>query len=403
MLGESLRARFENEALADRLFHQNAELEKARNTAEEANRAKTRFFAAASHDLRQPLHAIGLFADLLASRLEKGESARLANNINTSVAMLEALFSELLNISRIDAGVVQPEPADFDLAPMLSRLYGNFEAETLKKGLQLRLHSEEVTVHSDPYLVERVLRNLISNAIRYTEQGGVMVSCRHRGNVAWVEVWDTGIGIAPEQQEAVFEEFLQLSNPERDLNKGMGLGLAIVKRLAEVLHLPLSMRSRPGHGTRFRLALPTVDRKAIPAGDAPAAGSIGSFAGRRILLVDDEENVRQGMTTLLENWGAKVIACRNLAAAEEASVGLHQPPDLIVSNYMLADGTDGARIVAVLRARFQTPIPAIVLAGAITAERAAEARQLDFHLLLKPVLPAKLRALLSAKLESETA
>ncbi|HTY98468.1 MAG TPA: hybrid sensor histidine kinase/response regulator, partial [Rhodocyclaceae bacterium] len=371
MLGESLRGRFENEALADRLFRQNAELEKARNTAEEANRAKTRFFAAASHDLRQPLHAIGLFADLLASRLKEGESARLANNINASVAMLEALFSELLNISRIDAGVVQPEPADFDLDPLLSRLCRDFEAETLNKGLQLRLRSEDVTVHSDPYLVERILRNLISNAIRYTQEGGVLVSCRRHGNVAWVEVWDTGVGIAPEQQESVFEEFHQLGNPERDLSKGMGLGLAIVKRLTEVLHLPLSMRSLPGRGTRFRLALPSVDRQAASAADPPASGTIGSFAGRRILLIDDEENVRRGMTTLLEGWGAEVVACRNLAAAEAATAGLLQAPDLIVSNYILADGTEGARIVAALRSQFHSPIPAIVLAGAITPERAA--------------------------------
>jgi signal transduction histidine kinase/CheY-like chemotaxis protein len=397
-LNESLRARFENEALANRLYIQNAELEQARNTAEAANRAKTRFFAAASHDLRQPLHAIGLFADVLASRLGKGENSRLAGNINASVSMLESLFTELLNISRIDAGVIKPELADFDLYGLLERLCDDFEAEALKKGLQLRLHAQKVAVHSDPHLVERILRNLIGNALRYTEQGGILVGCRRRGAQAWVEVWDTGVGIAADQQAAVFEEFLQLANPERNLNKGMGLGLSIVKRLAEVLDLPLSMHSRPGRGTRFRVALPTTERAAQPAAGEYALGPVTGFFGRRILLVDDEESVRQGTTTLLENWGAQVIACRSLAAAEAAARGLYQPPDLIVSNYVLPDGTDGAKIVSVLRNQFAAPIPAIVLARAITPELAEEARLLDFHLLLKPLPPAKLRALISAKL-----
>jgi signal transduction histidine kinase len=396
MLGESLRGRFENEALAERLAVQNAELDAARIAAEQASRAKTRFFAAASHDLRQPLHAIGLFVDLLTNRIRNPDDRRLVGNIETSVAALESLFDALLDISKIDAGAIRAMLVDFEPRALIERLRGDFEAEAAAKGLRLHLHEGygNCFVHSDPLLVERILRNLISNAIRYTEHGGVLVALRRRSERLDVEVWDTGIGIAADQQEAIFEEFFQVGNPERGQGKGLGLGLSIVRRLTGLLELPISIRSQPGRGTRFRVSLPlSAAPNPVPA-PRPADLS-ADLSARLILMVDDDASVRDGMTTLLNNWGAQVVAG---ATAEEIQVAVDgaRRPDLIICNYSLTDGSLGADIVAALRVRLGRDIPAIVLAGASNPERLAEARARDYHLLLKPVPPSKLRALINA-------
>jgi signal transduction histidine kinase/ActR/RegA family two-component response regulator len=398
MLGESLRARFENEALAERLARQNAELDQARIAAEQASRAKTRFFAAASHDLRQPLHAIGLFVDLLTSRIRNSEDRRLVGNIETSVVALESLFDALLDISKVDAGAIRPTPAYFDPWALVERLSSDFEAEAGAKGLRLHLHSGTGSgfVHSDPLMVERILRNLIANAIRYTERGGVLVALRRRGARLNVEVWDTGIGIAADQQEAIFEEFFQVGNPERGQGKGLGLGLSIVRRLAELLDLPVSVRSQLGRGTRFRISLPLTDAAEPMPATGPAELS-ADFSSRLILIVDDDASVRDGMTAMLNNWGARVVAGAAAEEVEAAADGAGRP-DMIICDYRLADGSRGANGVSVLRERFGRDIPAVVLAGASNPERLAEARARNYHLLLKPVPPSKLRALINATL-----
>jgi signal transduction histidine kinase len=397
VLTESLRQRFENEALAERLGRQNIELDQARVVAEQASRTKTRFFAAASHDLRQPLHAIGLFVDLLTSRARDPDEQRLVGNIQTSVAALEFLFDALLDISKIDAGAIRANVVHFEPRPLIERLRSDFEAEAGAKGLRLHLHDSagDGQVHSDPLLVERILRNLVSNAIRYTERGGVLVALRRRGDRLHVEVWDTGIGIAADHQEAIFEEFFQLGNPERSQDKGLGLGLSIVRRLCQLLDLPISIRSRPGRGSRFRVSLPLGDAtRPVPAAE-PSERS-GDFAGRLILMVNDDASVREGMTTLLQNWGARVAA--GAAAAEAQAAAGSDRPDLIICDYRLTDGKLGADIVDALRERFGHAIPAVVLTGTSNAERLADAHARNYHLLLKPVPPGKLRALISATL-----
>jgi signal transduction histidine kinase len=398
MLGESLQARFDNEVLAGRLIAQNAELDRARVTAEQASGAKTRFFAAASHDLRQPLHAIGLFVDLLTSRIRDPGNRRLVDNIQTSVGALESLFDALLDISKIDAGVIQVARVDFDPQALVERLCADFEAETAAKGLRLHLHggARGRYVHSDPLMIERILRNLIANAVRYTERGGVLVALRTQGDHLNVEVWDTGIGIAADQQEAIFEEFFQVGNPERGQDKGFGLGLSIVRRLSGLLNLPVSVRSEPGRGTRFRVGLPLAATPARQASPAPAEFG-KELAARRILMVHDDARVRDGMTTLLENWGAQVTACGNGFEAL-ARTTLTRPPDMIICDYRLADGTLGAVIVGELRQRLSREIPAAILTGTTTPERLAEAQARGYHLLLKPVPPSKLRALINAAL-----
>lgn len=395
-LKESLHRRFENEVLAERLAIQNAELDQARIAAEQASRAKTRFFAAASHDLRQPLHAIGLFVDLLSNRTHDPEDQRLIANIETSVVALESLFDALLDMSRIEAGAIRVARVDFDPWALIERLRGDFEAEAWAKGLRLHLHDGggNSFVHSDPLLVERILRNLIANAIRYTERGGVLVALRRRGDRLDVEIWDTGIGIAADQHTAIFEEFFQLGNPERGQGKGLGLGLSIVRRLTDLLDLPMSIHSQPGRGTRFRVSLPITDTpEPVPA--ARPAELSGDFSSRLILMVNDDPTVCEGMTALLHNWGAQVIAGATTDAVLNAAEGSGRP-DMIVCDYNLADGSLGANIVATLRERFGHDIPAVVLTGTSNTERLAEAQASNYHLLLKPVPPSKLRALINA-------
>jgi two-component system, sensor histidine kinase len=400
-LNESLRRRFENEALAERLSIQNAELDRARIAAEQTSRAKTRFFAAASHDLRQPLHAIGLFVDLLSNRVrDSDDDRRLVRNIETSVRALESLFDALLDVSKIDTGAIRPTLLDFDAQALIERLRGDFEAEAGAKGLRLHLHAHGgpggCFVHSDPLLVERILRNLIANAIHFTERGGVLVALRRRGDRLNVEIWDTGIGIAADQQAAIFEEFFQLGNPERDQGKGLGLGLSIVRRLTELLNLPISLRSQPGRGTRFRISLLIGDT----ANSAPVARPpehSGAFSSRLILMINDDTSVRDSMTVLLNSWGAQVLTGATLDEVRTAAKNAGRP-DMIICDYRLADGTLGTSIVADLREGFGQDIPAVVLTGTSNAERLAEAHACNYHLVLKPVPPSKLRALINASL-----
>ena len=241
----------------------------ARHEAEVANRAKTQFFAAASHDLRQPLHAMGLFAEALRQRVHQGvnqpEVAQLVNSINESVDALEGLFSELLDITRIDSGGVAVNAQAFEVSDILRKLRLHFEPNAFEKGLALRLRGGQRVVHADPLLVERVLRNLVSNAIRYTHDGSVLVATRARGQRVLLQVWDTGPGIGEHERGRIFDEFYQVgggaaASPEQ--RKGLGLGLAIVKRLAALMQAPLSMHSRPGHGSVFTLELPRGARRA---------------------------------------------------------------------------------------------------------------------------------------------
>jgi signal transduction histidine kinase/CheY-like chemotaxis protein len=407
-LMESLRNRFENEALAGRLAQQNAELEQARSAAdaarsdaEIANRSKTQFFAAASHDLRQPLHALGLFAAALSEKVHDPEVQQVVHSINTSVDALESLFNALLDMSKIDAGAIRPEALEFSLAALLERLRREFEPEAFERRLVLRVAPTRRFVRADPVLLERILRNLISNALRYTWQGGVLVGARRRGASASIEVWDTGVGIEPAEQERVFEEFYQVGNPERGGRRGLGLGLSIVRRLAQLAGAPVTLRSVRGRGSVFKVRVPLGRRPdAAPAASRREHLLAHDLADRVVVVVDDEPAVLQGMDALLSGWGATVVACASPAETLERTAGLEHAPDLIISDYRLREGSLGTQLIAALRTRFGSAIPAIVVSGSTTAMSLEEARAMDAHLLLKPVLPAKLRSLINFKLRS---
>jgi signal transduction histidine kinase len=406
VLVASLRNRFENEALAHRLAAQNLELERARESAEEArtkaeiaDRSKTQFFAAAGHDLRQPLHALGLFAAALTQKVRDPEVQQVVNSINASVEALEGLFNELLDISKIDAGAVKANPTHFELAPMFERLRMDLEPEAFERGLRLQIMPTRLYLFSDPVLIERILRNLVSNALRYTRSGGVLLGARRRGQQVSVEVWDTGIGIAPEQQRRVFEEFYQVSNQERNSKKGLGLGLSIVKRLAGLLDAPVTLRSVPGKGSVFRVRLP-VGLQPVAAGarGRKRAATPGDLSGRTIVVVEDEASVLEGMRVLLEGWGAEVVSATSIAETMEQVTPLSRAPDLIIADYGLREGAVGTHAITAVRDRFKSAIPAIVVTGSSMPAHIEDAKAVGAHLLIKPVMPGKLRTLINFKL-----
>jgi two-component system, sensor histidine kinase len=381
----------------------------ARREAEVANRAKTQFFTAASHDLRQPLHAMGLFAEALRQKSHNEEVSQLVNSINSSVDALEGLFSELLDITRIDTGGVEVKPAHFAVADILRKLRLHFEPNAFEKGLALRFRGVQHLVHADPLLVERILRNLVSNAIRYTDDGTVLVSARRRGDHILLQVWDTGQGIPLQEQQHIFEEFYQLATTRpitAEQRKGLGLGLAIVKRLAGLMNAPLTLRSEPGRGTVFSLQVPRGERSAVQLPNTDRKGPLGiTLVGRLIVVVEDEPAVRGGLEAMLKGWGATLASFESVAAAREWATACSpdQPkPDLLIVDYRLENGQTGVQAIDALRSRFGTPLPAIVVTGSTMTGHEKEALDHDFHLLIKPVVPNKLRAMIAFKLSMKT-
>ncbi len=410
-LGQAIELKQRTEQLAAQLRIEKAAADEARRSAEAANRAKSQFFAAASHDLRQPLHAMGLFAEALRQRSQRAndaEVASLVNSINQSVDALEGLFGELLDITRIDSGGVDVHVAPVGIKDLFARLRLTFEATAFEKGLALGFHGEQRFAHTDGLLLERILRNLVSNAIRYSEDGGVLVACRpkpgDRGKLL-LQVWDSGIGITPANLPRIFDEFYQVqsSRPlEAHQHKGLGLGLAIVKRLADLLEAPLTVRSRPGHGTVFTLEVPAGrEPRGLPPAAPGAAARLGvTLHGRRLVVVEDEPAVRQGLTVLLEAWGAEVQALADIDSLQHwLATSAAEPPDLLLVDYRLPQGRTGIEALAALRARWPGQVlPAIVVTGSSLGGHEDEAGRHDFHLLIKPVLPNKLRAMVAFKL-----
>jgi two-component system, sensor histidine kinase len=382
--------------------------DQARREAETANRAKTQFFAAASHDLRQPLHALGLFAEALRHRIgADAEVAHLVNSINSSVDALEGLFSELLDITKIDTGGVEARPENFSVEAMFARLKLHYEPTAFEKGLALRFHGGKHFGYADPLLLDRVVRNLLSNAIRYTNDGGIVVGARQRGDKLRFEVWDTGLGIRPHEQDRIFEEFYQVSNDAPPLDptqrKGLGLGLAIVRRLARVLDAPLRLRSVPGRGTMFSIEIPLGQRPKPSEPSLPRSAALGLTLDRRlIVIVEDDPSVLGGLQVLLKSWGADVIAFDSYGAcAEWAGAAAAQKmirPDLLIVDFRLESGHTGLEVIDTMRAAFGKSLPAVIVTGSLMSNQEGEAQAHDFHLLLKPVVPTKLRAMIAFKL-----
>lgn len=383
----SIDLRFENRELLEKLRQETEIAEDARQEAERANLAKSKFLAAASHDLRQPIHAQGLFLEVLTrTELTAQQRELLASASAASDASAEML-NTLLDFSRIEAGVIEPQVLSFRLQPLLNKIEREFERQADAKGLSYRSRECALVVQSDPALIELILRNLVSNAIRYTERGGLLVTCRQRGGKAVLEVWDTGIGIETSQQHEVFREFHQLGNPERDRRKGLGLGLAIVEGLARTLGHELSLDSTLQRGSVFRLALP-IATAAVPEAPFVVAPSKTQMLNVRVLVLDDEETVRAGMLHLLRDWGCE---CEAAETIEEAlALARTHAPDLVISDYRLREQRTGIEAIAALRELLGDALPALLITGDTAPDRLREALTSGIPLLHKPVSPNQL-------------
>ena len=396
LLTQSLVTRFEKEALADQLGRQMAATE--RISAE-----KTRFLAAASHDLRQPLHAIALFGAVLEKELANHASGASAVRLMRAVNALGQSLDSMLDVSRLDAGLVTPSLQAVPLNGLFQSLDHVFSATASEKDLQLRLRTSPLWVRSDPQLLQRLLSNLVDNALKYTGAGGVLVLARPRGETVWIDVIDTGIGMAPEQLEHIFEEFYQIDNPGRDRTRGLGIGLSIVQRLSQLLGHAVRVHSRPGRGSRFRVVLPR-DEPAQARAKAQTAvlwqpERSGRFLlprqrlPRRVLVIDDEIDIREAMLALLRSYAVEAEAVDGEAQAQAELAradGAGRPYDALLCDLRLANGADGLDAGQRLQQPYGTALPLLLITGETAPERLQQVRDSKVPVLFKPVVAAAL-------------
>jgi CheY-like chemotaxis protein/two-component sensor histidine kinase len=361
--------------------------------AESANLSKTRFLAAASHDLLQPLNAARLYATSLVEQQGHGEETRLAGKVDASLEAVEEILGALLDISRLDAGAMHPELAVFRIDSLFRQLEIEFAPLAREKGLKLTFAPCSHVVRSDRRLLHRILQNLVSNAIKYTERGGVVVGCRPRAGAVRIDVFDTGIGIAESSQRTIFEEFRRLDRGAT-VARGLGLGLSIVERIARVLNHALSLRSVPGRGSRFSVEVPITESAPLDDVSRVLVHAPGQFMDTVMMCIDNEPIVLDGMESLLAGWGCKVLKARDLDAAVAAITALGQPPNALLVDYHLDTG-NGIDAVIELRNRFGADLPAILITGDRSREVRDAARAHNIQVLNKPVKPAQLRAQLS--------
>lgn len=428
-----------------------AELRNAKDDAERANLAKTKFLAAASHDLRQPVQSLIYFAEALSTRITDPKIKGVVADMEMAIAALKGLLDNLLDVSKLDAGVVSVHPQPVDMERLLGSVRVTYEGVATAKGVDLRVRPCAAHVQTDPALFRQLLGNFIHNAVRYTERGGILVGCRRRGDQLRVEVWDSGVGIAPGQTEEIFEEFTQIGNPERDRAQGLGLGLAIVRRLSRLMGHPVGVRSAPGHGSVFWVELPLVEVAAEPeapqsaavaaAGTIPhLADALGSLPGwpRRepewplpkqavggmaaaaaevlrsdqggctdneaelsgdlrdmIVLIDDEPVVLASLSVVLQSWGYDVVAAASSSDAVRTLSGGTRKPSMILADYRLREGRTGTEAIHDLCAHFNCRIPGIIITGDTAPERIREAAASGISVLHKPVTPPVLLEALS--------
>jgi signal transduction histidine kinase len=388
LLLEAQQTKSSNDALVRELRQQVA-------LVEQANRDKSRFLAAASHDLRQPMHALGLFAASLEKSLAYTSLQPTVVNMLRAVDALEQSCSAMLDLSKLDAGVVEPNIQSFPIRDLFRRLHMHCAGQAEELGLALRFKPGGKIVTSDPQLLERVLSNLIHNAIRYTNQGGIVVLVRNRARRISIEVWDTGLGIAPEELPRVFDEFYQISNSGRDRTRGLGMGLAIVKRLVMLMGHELEVQSRPGRGSVFRILLKhtemaDMDSMVLGAETVPEIVDLN----RTALVIDDEESIRVGMRDLLHSWGFEVLLAATIAEAC-AEVRRHAGViDIVLSDLRLANSEDGVGAIERVRRVYGAPLPAVLITGDTSPDEVKRAHDSGHQLLFKPVRTRELYALL---------
>lgn len=371
--------------------------------AEDASREKSRFLAAASHDLRQPVHTLNLLVGSLEMRSHDADTRQIVDKMRDVLTGLDGLFSSLLDLSRLDAEVMRPVMQVFSLRTMFAGLHNEFAGSARKQGLSLSFDMQDLYVYSDPASFWRVLSNLISNAIRYTREGGIRVRCYLVEGRVRIAVQDTGIGIAEHELPHIFDEFHQVANEERDRSKGLGLGLAIVRKTCAMLGCTVQVVSTPGKGSIFSVLVPRADAPAEPASGQDAVnasqsltGHSGgvSLAGLRVLVIDDEKDVRESMRMLLEQWDCVVMLAESGKEVVSRLQDGEPAPELIVADYRLRERETGADAIASVRRETGRSIPAMILTGDTAPERIREARDAGCPLLHKPVQPGRLLALI---------
>ena len=372
------------------------QLRKQKETAELAIKAKSHFFASASHDLRQPLHALGLFHDALRYRIEKPENLAIMDKISDSTNALNELLHGMLDISKLDASVVENTPADINLLESLRLVFSEFNERAFEKGLDLIFDLDaDIHVFVDPALFERVVRNLVDNAIKYTDHGFVHLSVVEEDDCVILKINDSGIGIPDNQQENVFSEFNQLHNPERDKQKGLGLGLSIVRRLCDLMCVDIKLESQFGRGTAVFLCLPIgKEAKEIDVEQTQTLTQGSS----NILIIEDDEAILEGMTLLLETFGFKVAKAISSKMALESST--RSRPDLIIADYRLPGELDGIKLIDAIRQHHEIFIPAILVTGDTAPERIKNVDDADVVVLHKPVEPEILENTIIEALDS---
>ena len=388
---ELLRSQIKNDELMRRLGDE-------KRIAERAVIAKSRFLAAASHDLRQPLHAMGLLLSALKQREYDDKKLEIIDDMGKSSEALNGLFNSLLDVSRLDAEIIDFRPSHIPAIDMFDGLRAQFMQQAAEKQVRLLVEPGEHVFYSDAILLERVLRNLFSNAVQYTQTGHILLSCcEHSDGVKMITLEDSGIGIPAESAEDVFSEYYQLNNTNRDRSKGLGLGLAIVRRLCELMDVPISMTSEEGKGTVFTLMVPGGD----PAQITPRAKPYGTMQAkdRRILVIDDEVQVLQGMRHMLEGWGCKVMLAESVRDALKIIALSDESPELIISDFRLHDG-DGTDAVETICEALDVRVPAIIISGDTSPKRLKQVKKTGLLFLHKPVSADELHQHMQALLKA---
>ena len=381
-----LGSQLENQKLVESLAAE-------KQIAERAIVAKSRFLAAASHDLRQPLHAMGLFLSALRNRESDEQKMQIIDDMSQSAEALNGLFNSLLDVSRLDAEIIEFNPVHVPASKLLDALRAQFIQQTTEKGIQLNLNASDHVLYCDVVLLERVLRNLLSNAVQYTHAGTISLFCENnnKGDKV-ITLKDTGIGIPAEFVEDVFSEYYQLNNPARDRNKGLGLGLSIVQRLCDLMGLALTMDSVESEGTVFRVTVPAGDPSLIVGEYVRSQGLVTD--AHYVLVIDDEMQVQQSMRHMLESWGCEVLLASSARDALKTIALSDVVPDIIISDYRLGNNMNGVDAVATVRESLEVNVPAILVTGDTSPERLKEVSHAGITILHKPVSPSELHELI---------
>jgi len=384
----------ERSKMLEKVTQEKLKADNSRLMAELAVTAKNKFIATASHDLRQPLHALGLYLDVLEAKVQSSDQQALITKIKNSCNALSVLFNSLLDLSRLDAGVVDVEPMHFRIAPLLKSLREEFEEVAADKSLSISVDNSDATVFTDAVLLERILRNLIQNAVTYTEKGSVEVRCSVQESILRIDIVDTGPGIPQYEQNAIFSEYYQLEHQGNRPTIGLGLGLAIVRRLVDLLDVKFDLKSEIGEGSVFSLHLALGD--ASNTVEPVALSAQSKLSGQTVLVIDDDAEILDGMRHVLQAHGCNPIVALSASEAIESLTEKDMVPSMIVADYRLDNGQTGDIAIKLVREEFNIDIPAIIVTGDTSADRLKEATNSGFRLLHKPVQPDELVSVISS-------